>query len=109
MKTVTVSKADLIRNYTTAMIDIALDNDPEGMEDTAGSLARDLRNLFSAKRSNVVGTLRLMFSQGFTMMLLGPDQFDFLDAAERDEEDFCVQVTDEGETLCLICKSELSW
>lgn len=109
MKTVTTTLRDLINNFNATMVDSVLDGrGEEGYSDVACYLM-DLKGLLSSSPTQVAATVRRLFSQGFTMMLLSPVEFEYMDAANMADEDFCLVVKDNGETLCILAKNELSW
>jgi hypothetical protein len=110
MKTATVQLSDLLAHFTACQTDyIRMIDDLDEREDAVDIFLRDLRNLMTGRRGAPVPTLRRLFSEGFTMMLLPVDQFDILDAANMADEDFCLVVKDGLETLCILAKNELSW
>lgn len=111
MKTLTVQLQALIANFTASQSDYLLDNgtDPCENELDIEQLLQDLRNLLNPKRGLTASTLRRLFSVGFTMMMLSPDQFEFLETAAEEEVDFCIVVKNGKDTLCILCEKEISW
>jgi len=111
MKTVTVQLQTLITNFFASQSDYILDCGEwiGGNEDDIEQLLKDLRNLLNPKRGLVPCTLRRLFSEGFTMMMLTSDQFQFLETAVDQGDEFAVVVKNGKETLCILCEKELVW
>lgn len=112
MKTVTVQLAQLVSNFSSSQCDYLLGSEDDHLAqpipDTELFL-QDLRNLLNPKRGLTVSTLRRLFSEGFTMMMLPPDQFEFLETAAAEEDDFCIVVKNGKSTLCILCEKEVTW
>jgi len=111
MKTVTVQLQALIANFSASQTDYLLDCG-EGIgenEDDIEQFLKDLRNLLNPKRGLVPCTLRRLFSEGFTMMMLTSDQFQFLETAVDEEDEFSIVVKNGKETLCILCEKEVVW
>jgi hypothetical protein len=109
---VTVQLHQLVSNFTASQTDYILghdDMDCHELEDNTESFLKDLRNLLNHRRGQVVPTLRRLFSEGFTMMMLPSEHFDVLETASRADEDFAVVVKDGSDTLCILCKAECQW
>ena len=111
MKTVTVQLHQLVHNFSSAQCDYLLghEDDPVDAEMNTDSFLKDLRNLLSPKQEAAITTLRRLFAEGFTMMMLPPDQFEVLELAYREGEDFCLVVKSGQDTLCILCAKELVW
>lgn len=111
MKQVTVQLHQLVSNFTAAQTDYILGHDMDAVEqeDNTELFLRDLRNLLIPARGQVVPTLRRLFSDGFTMMMMPPEHFDVLEEASKADEDFCIIVKEGQETLCILCKAEAQW
>ena len=110
MKTVTVSLEEVVTAFTASMTDYLLNiEDATELEDATETFLRDLRNLLNARRSQGPATLRRLAGEGFTMMMLPPNVFEQLEVAHAEGHDFCLVVSHEGSTLCILCKGELMW
>ena len=110
MKTVTVQLNALIQNFSSSMIDFIGDHeDVLQIEDDTECFLRDLRNLMNPKRQMAATTLRRLFSDGYSMMLLPATEFDFLETAYNDGDEFSIVIKDGQETLCILCKNEIHW
>jgi translation initiation factor 2B subunit (eIF-2B alpha/beta/delta family) len=112
MKSVTVQLSSLVSQFAAHQTDFLWDygkDDPEAQEDNVETFIKDIRNLLSPKRDLVISTLRRLFSEGFTYMLLAREVFEVLETADAQDEDFSVIVKDGKETVCILCKAELVW
>ena len=112
MKTVTVQLATLVSQYAAHQTDFLFDcaqDDPESQEDNVELFVKDLRNLLHSKRGQVVATVRRLFSEGFTMMLLAPSVYEVLETAHSQGEEFSLIVRDGKEVVCILCQAELVW
>jgi hypothetical protein len=112
MKTVTVQLASLISQFAAHQTDYLFDlgsDDPHHAEDNIEAFLRDLRNLLNPKRGMVVPTLRRLFSEGFTMMLLSPCVFEMLETAHAEGEEISLVVRDGKDAVCILCQAELVW
>ena len=112
MKTVTVQLQALIANFSASQSDYLLDcgiDNPIENEDDIEQFLKDLRNLLNPRRGLAVTTLRRLFSEGFTMMMLPPDHFEFLETAATEEVEFSIIVKNGKETLCILCEKEINW
>ena len=110
MKQVTVQLSELISNFTASQSDYILSIDElSEMEDATEYFIVDLRNLLIRKRGQTATTLRRLFSEGFTMMMVPPEHFDVLETASKRDEDFCIVVKDGKDTICILCKHEAVW
>ena len=112
MKTVTVQLASLVSQFaahqTDFLFDCATDN-PEEQEDNIELFVKDLRNLLNPKRGLVVSTVRRLFAEGFTMMLLAPSVYEVLETAHSEGQEFSLIVRDGKEAVCILCQAELVW
>jgi len=110
MQTVTISLSQILSNLTSSWIDIIQDCDSKAEhERQLNEFTSDLRDLLSFSDVTVVNALRRLFSQGFTMMMLGHDHFTELEVLSKAEEEHCVVVKDGTKVLCILCQSELVW
>lgn len=112
MKTVTVQLSSLVSQFAAQQTDFLFDcgkDDPQSQEDNVELFVRDLRNLLNPKRGLVVNTLRRLFSEGFTMMLLAPSVFEALEVAQSEGEEISLVVRDGKEAVCILCQAELVW
>lgn len=112
MKTVTVQLANLVSQFAAHQTDFLFDcgkDDPESQEDNVELFVRDLRNLLNPKRGLVVTTLRRLFSEGFTMMLLAPSVFEVLEVAHAEGEEISIVVRDGKDAVCILCQAEITW
>lgn len=110
MKTVTVSLEEIISAFSASMTDYLLNiEDVTELEDSTEEYLRDLRNLLVLKRNQAPATLRRLMSGGYTMMMLPFKAFEQLEVAHAEGDDFCLVVSHEGDTLCILCKGELMW
>lgn len=112
MKTVTVQLTNLVSQFAAHQADFLLDcstDSPEDLEDNVELFIKDLRNLLSPKQSLVVSTVRRLFSEGFTMMLLAPLVFDVLETAHAEGEEISIVVRDGKDAVCILCQGEITW
>lgn len=112
MKTVTVQLQALIANFTASQSDYLLDSgvdNPIEREDDIEQFLCDLRNLLNPRRGMAVTTVRRLFSEGFTMMMLPPEHFETLETAHAEGVEISVVVKNGKETLCILCEKELVW
>lgn len=110
MQTLIVSLTSLIENYNSNTASFL--RDCEDTNDHAYHLdiyINNLRKLVSMKVYQVATVLRDMFADAYTTSLLTPDQFKELETADRNGEDFAIVVRDKNETICILCKNEISW
>jgi hypothetical protein len=112
MKIVTVQLSSLISQFashqTDFLFDCALDN-PEEQEDNVEIFLKDLRNLLSPNRSLVVTTIRRLFFDGFTMMLLNSSAFNALEVAFAEGNEFSIVIRSGKEAVCILCQAEITW
>ena len=90
------------------MTDMLLEHDNEH-EQELSMYFKDLRGLLSPSNHVVRDTLRRLFRDGTTMMMLSPLEFEFLEQASTNNEEFCVIVKDREDTLCILSMSEVTW
>lgn len=110
MKTVTVSLEEIVTAFSASMTDFLLNiEDLTELEDSTEAFLRDLRNLMIVKRNQCPTTLRRLMSGGYTMMMLPFKAFEELEIAHAEGRDFCLAVSHEGSTLCILCKAEMMW
>lgn len=113
MKTVTVQLANLVSQFAAHqadfLYDLGCDADLESHEDNLELFIKDLRNLLNPKRGMVVTTLRRLFSEGFTMMLLAPSVFEVLEVAHAEGEEISIVVRDGKDAVCILCQAEITW
>lgn len=110
MKTVTVSLEEIVTAFSASMTDFLLNiEDATELNDATESFLRDLRNLMIVKRNQCPTTLRRLAGEGFTMMLLPFKEFEQLEIAHAEGRDFCLAVSHQGSTLCILCKAEMMW
>lgn len=112
MKTVTVQLSSLVSQFAAHQTDFLFDcgkDDPESQEDNVELFIKDLRNLLSPKQSLVVSTVRRLFAEGFTMMLLAPSVYEVLEVAHAEGEEFSLIVRDGKDAVCILCQAELVW
>jgi hypothetical protein len=112
MKTVTVQLSSLISQFAAHQTDYLFDlgtDDPCDAEDNIEAFLRDLRNLLNPKRGQVVTTLRRLFAEGFTMMLLAPLVFDVLETAHAEGDEISIVVRDGKDAVCILCQAEITW
>jgi hypothetical protein len=113
MKTFTVQLSSLVSQFVTHqadyLFDCAKDENPKDHEDNVELFLKDIRNLMCPNRGLVVNTLRRLFSDGFTMMLLAPAILEQLEFAIASQEEISLIVRDGKEVTCILCQAELSW
>ncbi len=112
MKTVTVQLSSLISQFAAHQTDFLYDlgtDDPHHAEDNIEVFLRDLRNLLNPKRGWVDSTLRRLFSEGFTMMLLAPETFEVLEVAHAEGDEISIVVRDGKDAVCILCQAEINW
>ena len=112
MKTVTVQLSSLISQFAAHQTDYLFDlgtDDPYDAEDNIEAFLRDLRNLLNPKRGQVVSTVRRLFSEGFTMMLLAPSVFEVLETAHAEGVEISIVVRDGKDAVCILCQAEITW
>lgn len=110
MKAITVSLEAIVSAFTASMTDYLLNvEDVTELEDGTETFLRDLRNLLNVKRNQAPSTLRRLASEGFTMMMLPHAVFDQVEVAHAEEQDYCLVVKHDGDTLCILCKAEMMW
>lgn len=110
MKTVTVTLQEILSAFADSMTNYILDiEDLVDMEDATETYLRDVRNIMNVKRGMAPSTLRRLTQEGFTIMMLPPTVFDQLEVAYAEQNEFCLVVKHEKETLCILCQSELNW
>ena len=113
MKTVTVQLANLVSQFaahqTDFLYDLGSDADLETHEDNVILFVKDLRNLLNPNRSQAASTLRRLFSEGFTMMLLAPSVFEVLEVAHAEGEEISIVVRDGKDAVCILCQAEITW
>jgi hypothetical protein len=112
MKTVTVQLSSLVSQFAAHQTDFLFDlgsDSPLEAEDNVELFLKDLRNLLNPKRGMVVSTLRRLFSEGFTMMLLAPSVFEVLEATQAEGAEFSIVVRDGKDAVCILCQAEVTW
>ncbi len=113
MKTVTVQLANLVSQFaahqTDFLYDLGSDTDLESYEDNIEIFIKDLHNLLNPNRGQVVPTLRRLFSEGFTMMLLAPSVFEVLEVAHAEGDEISIVVRDGKDAVCILCQAEITW
>lgn len=112
MKTVTVQLSSLVSQFAAHQTDFLFDcamDDPEAQEDNVEVFLKDIRNLLSPNRNLVLSTVRRLFVEGYTVMLLSPAVVDVLETAHSQGEEFSVLVKDGKKTVCILCEAELVW
>lgn len=111
MKTIQVQLQSLIANFSASQSDYLLDSGvgPCETESDIEQFLQDLRNLLNPRRGLTVTTLRRLFSEGFTMMMLNPDHFETLETSHAEGVEISVVVKNGKETLCILCEKELVW
>jgi hypothetical protein len=113
MKTVTVQLSSLVSQFAAHqadfLYDFGSDADLESHEDNLELFLRDLRTLLNPNRAQVVPTLRRLFSDGFTMMLLAPSVFEVLEVAHAEGDEISIVVRDGKDAVCILCQAEITW
>lgn len=112
MKTVTVQLSSLVSQFAAHQTDFLFDlgsDDPHHAEDSIETFLGDLRNLLNPKRGLVVSTVRRLFSEGFTMMLLAPSVFEVLEVAHAEGQEISIVVRDGKDAVCILCQAEITW
>ena len=100
--TIRIDIEQLVRNFTDSHIGMILEEQGEERALRRDDFIDTLKSLLSPKPSNQVGTLRNAFQSGYTMMLLGSNDFHLLEQWNDDDLDFCIVVTDGDSTLCIL-------
>jgi hypothetical protein len=71
-------------------------------------LKNDLAGLLTTSLQRL--TIRRMFSEGYTMMMVPPDKFKLLDDASSASKDFTISIFDDNAKLILVLTTdEVSW
>jgi hypothetical protein len=112
MKTVTVQLSNLVSQFAAHQTDFLFDcatDRAEDHEDDLELFIKDLRNLLNPNRGQVVTTVRRLFSEGFTMMLLAPLVFDVLETAHAEGDEISIVVRDGKDAVCILCQAEITW
>jgi hypothetical protein len=116
MKEITIQLGSLVSNFAGGMTDFLFDynNDPgvtpAEAQDQTEPYIRDLRILLGAYSTHeeVLSTIRKLFKEGHSCMLLG-SKFEEVEACYTKEEEFCLVVKKIKKTVCILCLDEMSW
>lgn len=115
MKIVTQQLSAIVANFASNMADFLYDYSNDSgvtsveVNDSVNAFTSDLKTLLTGPEDRVTTLLRKLFKEGHTGMLVGHCQFEDLETAYTNDEDFCLQIKKGKETFCILCKQELAW
>ena len=116
MKEITIQLSTLVSNFASGMADFLFDynNDPgvtpaEALDQTEPFL-RDLRVLLGSNCSHdrVIATLRRLFKEGHSCVLLG-SKFEEVETCHAKDEEFCLVIKKLKKTVGILCLDDMAW
>lgn len=106
----TVSLDVLIKNYFVNCVDknTKLKNlNLPSIQNWQDDVLINVKNLLSSKESNIIGTIRKEFANGNADIFLNKEDYDQITKTNDEEKDFCIRVTSNNKTLCILSKNEI--
>lgn len=112
--TVSVYQEEAVARFRESMMeylsDVQSDTTVEEFITDLEIFNRDLKSINSQQASISLPAFKRLFSQGYTMMMMDPKEFDMLEDLSKNGEDFNVIIfRQDGEPVGLVSKEFLNW